>query len=140
MVLSPRTGYAQQALPACQPNDIPRTKCMKWILLAGAITSEVAASLSLKAALNDPAFFIIVVAGYIASFAFLTGVLRAGLALGVAYGIWAALGVILTVLLAAAIFGEPLTPMMLMGVTLVIGGVLCIELGSHQHSQKEVRP
>lgn len=113
---------------------------MKWILLAGAITSEVAASLSLKAALNDPAFFIIVVAGYIASFAFLAGVLRAGLALGVAYGIWAALGVILTVLLAAAIFGEPLTLMMLMGVTLVIGGVLCVELGSHQQPQQEVRP
>lgn len=113
---------------------------MKWILLAGAITSEVAASLSLKAALNDPAFFIIVVAGYIASFAFLAGVLRAGLGLGVAYGIWAALGVILTVLLAAAIFGEPLTPLMLMGVTLVIGGVLCVELGSHQKPQKEVRP
>lgn len=113
---------------------------MKWILLAGAITSEVAASLSLKAALNDPAFFIIVVAGYIASFAFLAGVLRAGLALGVAYGIWAALGVILTVLLAAAIFGEPLTPLMLTGVTLVIGGVLCVELGSHQQPQKEDRP
>jgi multidrug transporter EmrE-like cation transporter len=28
---------------------------MKWILLAGAIISEVAASLSLKAVLNDPA-------------------------------------------------------------------------------------
>ena len=107
---------------------------MKWILLAGAITSEVAASLSLKAALNDPAFFIIMVAGYIASFVFLAGVLRAGLALGVAYGIWAALGVILTVLLAAAIFGEPLTPMMLMGVSLVI------ELGSHKQPQKEVGP
>jgi len=113
---------------------------VKWILLAGASTSEVAASLSLKAALNDPAFFIIVVAGYIASFVFLAGVLRAGLALGVAYGIWAALGVILTVLLAAAIFGEPLTPMMLMGVSLVIGGVLCVELGSHKHQQKEVGP
>ena len=112
---------------------------MKWILLAGAITSEVAASLSLKAALNDPVFFIIVVAAYIASFAFLAGVLRAGLALGVAsYGIWAALGVILTVLLAAAIFGEPLTPMMLMGVTLVIGGVLGVEFGSHKPPQKEV--
>lgn len=113
---------------------------MKWILLAGAITSEVAASLSLKAALNDPVFFIIVAAGYIASFAFLAGVLRAGLALGVAYGIWAALGVILTVLLAAAIFGEPLTPMMLIGVTLVIGGVLCVELGSHEQPPKELGP
>ena len=113
---------------------------MKWILLAGAITSEVAASLSLKAALNDPAFFIIVVAGYIASFVFLARALRAGLALGGAYGIWAALGVILTVLLAAAMFGGPLTPMMLMGVSLVIGGVLCVELGSHKQQQKEVEP
>lgn len=113
---------------------------MKWILLAGAITSEVAASLSQKAALNDPAFFIIVVAAYIASFAFLAGVLRAGLALGVAYGIWAASGVILTVLLAAAVFGEPLTPIMLVGLCLVIGGVLCVELGSHKQPQKEVGP
>jgi small multidrug resistance pump len=48
--------------------------------------------------------------------------------------------VILTVLLAAAIFGEPLTPMMLIGVTLVIGGVLCVELGSHQQPQNEVLP
>ncbi|TAP44968.1 SMR family transporter [Arthrobacter sp. S39] len=110
---------------------------MKWIFLASAITSEVAASLSLKAALNVPAFLVIVVAGYIASFAFLAGVLRAGLALGVAYGIWAALGVIFTVLLAAAIFGEPLTPTMLIGVSLVIGGVLCVELGSHKQLQKE---
>jgi small multidrug resistance pump len=111
---------------------------MKWILLAGAIISEVAASLSLKAGLTDPAFFIIVVAGYVASFAFLAGVLRVGMALGVAYGIWAALGVILTVLLAALLFGEPLTPMMLMGVALVIGGVLCVEIGSHKRPIEEV--
>lgn len=111
---------------------------MKWLLLGGAIISEVGASLSLKAALVDSAFFIIVVAGYTASFIFLAGVLRAGMALGVAYGIWAALGVILTVMLAAAIFGEPLTPLMLVGVTLVIGGVLCVELGSPKHAKAEV--
>ena len=69
---------------------------MKWILLAGAILSEVTASLSLKAALDNPAFFIVVVLGYTASFGFLAGVLRKGLGLGVAYGIWAALGVTLT--------------------------------------------
>lgn len=113
---------------------------MKWIQLGGAITCEVAASLSQKAALNDPAFFIIVVAGYIASFAFFAGVLRAGLVLGVAYGIWAALGVSLTVLLAAAIFGEPLTPIMLGGVALVIAGVLCVELGSDKRPQNEAGP
>ncbi|UZX02896.1 QacE family quaternary ammonium compound efflux SMR transporter [Arthrobacter sp. CDRTa11] len=110
---------------------------MKWIFLASAIICEVAASLSLKAALNDPAFLVIVAAGCIASCAFLAGVLRTGLAFGVAYGIWAALGVTFTVLLAAAIFREPLTPTMLIGVSLVIGGVLCVELGSHEQPQKQ---
>ncbi|WP_231938555.1 DMT family transporter [Arthrobacter sp. B6] len=56
----------------------------------------------------------------------LAAVLRKGLGLGVAYGIWAALGVTLTVLLAALIFGEALTPVMLIGVGMVIGGVLCL--------------
>jgi small multidrug resistance pump len=110
---------------------------MKWILLAGAILSEVAASLSLKAALDNPAFFIVVVLGYSASFSFLAAVLRKGLGLGVAYGIWAALGVTLTVLLAALIFGEALTPVMMIGVTMVIGGVLCVELGSHKKPAEE---
>lgn len=105
---------------------------MKWILLAGAILSEVTASLSLKAALDNPAFFIVVVLGYSASFAFLAAVLRKGLGLGVAYGIWAALGVTLTVLLAALLFGEALTPVMMVGVAMVIVGVLCVELGSHK--------
>jgi len=110
---------------------------MKWILLAGAILSEVTASLSLKAALDNPAFFVVVVAGYTASFVLLAGVLRKGLGLGVAYGIWAALGVTLTVLLAAIIFGEALTPMMLIGVAMVISGVLCVELGPHKEPAKE---
>jgi small multidrug resistance pump len=110
---------------------------MKWILLAGAIISEVTASLSLKAALDHPAFFIVVVLGYTASFGFLAAVLRKGLGLGVAYGIWAALGVTLTVLLAALIFGETLTPVMLVGVAMVIGGVLCVELGSHKTPAEE---
>lgn len=104
---------------------------MKWLLLAGAIVCEVTATLSLKAALDNPIFFVIVGVGYIAAFTLLAGVLRQGLALGVAYGIWAAIGVALTALLAAVIFDEPLTPMMLGGIALVIVGVLCVELGSH---------
>jgi small multidrug resistance pump len=50
---------------------------------------------------------------------------------GVAYGIWAACGVALTALLAAVVFGDPLTWTMGLGVVLVIGGVLLVELGSH---------
>ncbi|KIC66606.1 DMT family transporter [Pseudarthrobacter phenanthrenivorans] len=110
---------------------------MKWIFLAGAILSEVTASLSLKAALDNPALFVVVVIGYAASFALLAGVLRKGLGLGVAYGFWSALGVTLTVLLAAVLFGEALTPLMMVGVAMVIGGVLCVELGPRKEAADE---
>ena len=39
----------------------------KWLLLAGAIASEVIASLCLKAALENPVLFVIVGAGYVAA-------------------------------------------------------------------------
>ena len=88
------------------------------------------ASLSLKAALDNPVFFIVVVLGYSASFAFLAGVLRKGLGLGVAYGIWAAAGVALIALAGRVFFKETITPVMMLGLGLIIGGVLLIELGA----------
>ena len=104
----------------------------RWLLLAAAILTEVAASLSLKASLGAPGFLVIVVLGYVAAFTCLSLALRRGMPLGVAYGIWAAAGVALTAVLSAAIFREPLTPLMLGGIVLVIAGVLCVELGSHR--------
>lgn len=47
------------------------------------------------------------------------------------YGIWAAAGVALTTLCTAFLFQEPLTPLMLAGIALIIGEVLCVELGLH---------
>lgn len=101
-----------------------------WLLLAGAIVTEVSASLSLKAALTHPGWFVVVVVGYLAAFLFLSLVLRGGMALGVAYGIWGALGVALTAVMSALLFGEPLTPLMMCGIVLIILGVLCVEVGS----------
>ncbi|QCQ91032.1 DMT family transporter [Rhodococcus sp. SGAir0479] len=103
---------------------------LKWTLLAGAIVAEVSASLSLKAALDVPAWYVVVVVGYAAGFVLLTFVLRQGMALGVAYGIWGATGVAATALLSAVLFGEPLTALMVAGLVLVIVGVLIVELGA----------
>ncbi|WP_455550553.1 SMR family transporter [Arthrobacter ulcerisalmonis] len=60
----------------------------KWLLLAGAIVSEVTASLALQAAQDHPAWYVVVGVGYVAAFSLLGLVLRQGMALGVAYGIW----------------------------------------------------
>ncbi|MGX5358926.1 DMT family transporter [Kocuria sp. KH4] len=113
-----------------RPHRSPGTTV--WPLLGAAICSEVAASLALKAALSHPGWYLLVVTGYTAAFVFLAAVLRRGLAVGVAYGIWAATGVTLTALLAALLFGEALSPLVLAGIALVVAGVLCVEVGAHR--------
>jgi small multidrug resistance pump len=104
---------------------------LSWAFLIAAILSEVAGTLALKVASNGrPRWYGAVTAGYIVAFVMLTLALNDGLALGVAYGIWAAAGVALTAALSKPLFGEPLTPMMMGGIGLIILGVLAIELGS----------
>ena len=103
---------------------------MTWLLLVLAITSEVAATLSLKGSASVPSLYGVVVLGYLASFVFLALVLRRGMGLGVAYGIWGASGTALTAVLAAAIFDDPLTWAIAAGIGLIIAGVLLVELGS----------
>ncbi|KUI20820.1 cation transporter [Mycobacterium sp. GA-1285] len=104
----------------------------KWALLAGAIIVEVAATLSLRASQDHSAWLVVVVAGYVAAFTFLTLVLRAGMPVGVAYGIWGAVGTAGTAVLAAVFFGDPFTWPIVAGIGLIIAGVLLIEFGSHR--------
>lgn len=104
---------------------------MKWWLLTGTISFEVAATLSLRAAVDHPAWYALVVVGYLASFIFLAAVLRL-MPVGVAYGIWGAGGITLTALLAAVLFQDSLTVPMVIGMGLVIAGVLVVELGSQE--------
>jgi len=74
---------------------------------------------------------VLVVAGYVLAFTLLGQVLRRGMSLGVAYGIWAASGVALTAILARVIFHEPLTRTMALGILLIAVGVLTVELGAN---------
>lgn len=100
-----------------------------WLALAGAILAEVTGSLALSAAGDQAAWYLLVAAGYITSFSLLPQVLKRGMPIGVAYGIWGGAGVALTAVLSAALFGDPLTPTMMLGLLLIIGGVVTIELG-----------
>jgi len=109
----------------------------RWGYLAGAIVAEVGGSLSLKAALELPALFAVTALGYIVAFGLLARALRAGMALGVGYGIWGACGVALTALFSHLLFGEPLTGLMALGIGLVIAGVLCVELGAQRTATRE---
>ena len=105
---------------------------MTWLLLAGAIITEVIATLSLRASegMKRKRWIPAVVVGYIAAFGLLTLTLAQGMAIGIAYGIWAACGVALTAVGARVCFKDRLTKRMGAGIALIAVGVLLIELGA----------
>lgn len=106
---------------------------MMWayIALAGAIVIEVASTLLLlhSDGFRKRRWIAPVLGGYATSYALLYVSLGQGMPLGIAYGIWAAIGVALTAMLARKIFKEPLTLLMGIGIALMIGGVVLVELG-----------
>lgn len=104
---------------------------MQYLLLCGAILSEVVATLTLRvAATGRPCLYAVVLVGYVVAFTMLLGSLRQGMPLGIAYGIWAAAGVALTALASRVLFGEQLTRRMVAGLGLIMVGVLLVELGA----------
>jgi small multidrug resistance pump len=103
-----------------------------WLWLAGAIAVEVTASLALQAAVDAPGWYALVVAGYLSAFFCLTRVLKGGMAIGVAYGIWGAAGVAVTAVMASILFDQALTGVMVLGLVLIVAGVLLVELGSQR--------
>ena len=105
---------------------------MTWLLLAGAILAEVAATLSLRASegLKKKRWIAPVAAFYLGAFGLLTVALAQGMPVGIAYGVWAACGVALTAIGARVFFKDVLTKRMAAGVSFIAVGVLLIELGA----------
>jgi small multidrug resistance pump len=103
----------------------------KWWLLAGAIVTEVTGTLALAGAADRAWLYAVTLVGEVASFYLLIKVLQAGMPLGVAYGVWSALGVAATAVLSSFLFDEVFTSPMVLGIALIIGGVVLIEVGSH---------
>lgn len=104
---------------------------MTLLFLALAIATEVTATVSLKLSegFTKPAPSIVVVIGYGAAFFFLSQALKRGMAIGVAYGIWSAVGVAAIAAIGVLFLGERLTLIQVGGIGLVILGVLALELG-----------
>lgn len=105
---------------------------MGWVFLIGAILFEVTGTLSMRASegFTKKLWIIPVVVGYLAAYGLLALVLTHGISVGVAYGIWAAVGVVLTAVAGRVLFKDPLTWVMGLGIVLIAGGVILIELGS----------
>ncbi|SHK36773.1 small multidrug resistance pump [Pseudonocardia thermophila] len=102
-----------------------------WFWLALAIAAEVTATISLRLSEGFTKLLpsALVVVGYVVAFGALSQALVRGMPVGVAYGVWSAIGVALVALIGAAFLGESLTWVQIGGIGLVIAGVLALELG-----------
>jgi small multidrug resistance pump len=104
---------------------------VEWIYLYIAIAAEVMATSALKASASFTQLVpsIIVVVGYSVSFYLLTFALQK-IPLGVAYAIWSAFGMALVTIIAAVRYGETLDTPAIVGMAMIVGGVLVINLMS----------
>ncbi|CAN5565134.1 multidrug efflux SMR transporter [soil metagenome] len=102
---------------------------MTWLLLGGAILSEVIGTLALRASegFSKLGPSVLMGVGYVVSFLLLAQVLERGMTVGVAYAIWAGLGVALVAVLGRLLFDDPLTWVTGAGIVAIVGGVVLVE-------------
>jgi small multidrug resistance pump len=107
---------------------------LAWILLTGAIASEVVATSALKLSngLTRPAPSVVVAVGYLLSFVLLAQALKLQLQVSVAYAIWSGGGTAAITIIGMLWLNEPLTAGKALGIALVIAGVVALNLaGAH---------
>lgn len=104
---------------------------MTFVYLVLAIVAEVIATSALKASLGftRPVPSIVVVVGYGVAFYLLSLVLRT-LPVGVAYAIWAGLGIVLVTLVGIVVFGEKPDLPAVVGIILIVAGVVTLQVFS----------
>ncbi len=104
----------------------------QYFLLLLAIVFEVIATNFLKQSDQFTRWLpaVVTVIGYAASFYLLSMVLRS-IPMGIAYAIWSGVGIVLVALTGWLIHKQALDLPALIGIAMIIGGVLVINLFSH---------
>ncbi|MCS6850492.1 MAG: multidrug efflux SMR transporter [Gemmataceae bacterium] len=102
---------------------------MDQLYLLAAIIAEVVATSSLKASQSFTRLgpSIVVVLGYAAAFYLMSLSLRT-IDVGVAYAIWSGLGIVLVTIVAAIVYGQVPDAPAVVGMAMIIGGVVVINL------------
>ncbi|QFZ77032.1 QacE family quaternary ammonium compound efflux SMR transporter [Streptomyces fagopyri] len=103
---------------------------MGYLLLAGAIVSEVAATTAMKYSEGFSRLWpsLVTVSGYVVAFLLLAQCLKT-VQVGTAYAIWAGAGTAVIAAIGMLFLGEALTVTKLAGILLIIGGVVVLNLG-----------
>lgn len=104
---------------------------LNWLYLTIAIVAEVIATFNLKNSENFTKLYpsLIVVAGYLCAFYFLSLSLRT-VPLAVAYAVWSGAGVALIAILGWIYYGQKLEIPTIIGLALIICGITLLKINS----------
>ncbi|QKI90047.1 DMT family transporter [Thiomicrorhabdus xiamenensis] len=102
-----------------------------WLFLALATVAEVFATSALKASDGFTRLgpTLVVVIGYAIAFYFLSLSLKQ-IPLGIAYAVWAGLGIVLIAVIGWWLYDQKLDPAAMLGIALILAGVMVINLFS----------
>ncbi|MCC5972323.1 MAG: QacE family quaternary ammonium compound efflux SMR transporter [Pararhodobacter sp.] len=105
---------------------------MHWLYLGAAILFETIGTTALQASHQFSRFWpsVLVVVAYAASFYLLAIVLRY-IPVGVAYAIWSGLGICFIAMIGFVVFGQRLDLPAVLGLTMIIGGIVVIQVFSN---------
>ncbi|WAS90201.1 DMT family transporter [Nannocystis punicea] len=112
--------------------ELSGASVVAYLFLSAAILFEVIATSFLRFTTGERAAwwsYPVVVGGYTLAFVALALALGRGIPLGIAYAVWAGVGVVLVTLVSRFVFGEFMTGAQIIGVGLVVAGVVLLELG-----------
>jgi len=104
---------------------------MAFLFLALAIVAEVVATSALKASEGFTRLWpsVTVVIGYGLAF-YLLGLVLRSMPVGIAYAFWAGLGIVLVTLVGILVYGEKPDLPALLGLGMIVGGVVVIQVFS----------
>ena len=103
---------------------------MAYVFLLGAIAAEVIATSLMKSTDGFTRLWptVAVLGGYAISFVLLAQAVK-GVQVSIAYALWSALGTAAIVAIGAAFLHEPITFVKVAGISLIIAGVVTLNLG-----------
>ena len=104
---------------------------LQWLYLSVAIAAEVTGTSFLKSSegFTRPGPSAVVVVAYVVSFYFLSLTLKS-MPVGIAYAVWAGIGVALITLIGWIFFAQSLDGAAIVGIALIVAGVIVINLYS----------
>ncbi|WP_172294992.1 multidrug efflux SMR transporter [Pseudoruegeria sp. HB172150] len=104
---------------------------MVYVYLVLAVMAETIGTSALQASqqFTRPLPSILVVVGYAVSFFLLSQVLKT-VPVGIAYALWSGLGIVFIALIGLAVFGQKLDLPAILGISMILGGIVVIQLFS----------